>query len=345
MRIERLRALLPESAEPGRAADGGRRESPRTPGRRPTVVAVGNFDGVHRGHQQGLRLAREEARRLEAEFVAVTFDPHPALLLRPDRAPKAITSFPLKAERLAAAGVERLVVLEFGEAIARTSAVDFVDRLLVGRLRAAAVVQGANFRFGRGRAGDLDTLRALGDSRGFRVIEAPSVSWDGEVVSSTRIRRALASGNLELGASLLGAAYEIEGPVVGGSGRGRDLGFPTANVAPEGDVLLPYGVYAADAVFPSAPELESERQRRAVVHNGPRPTFGEDWPSLEAHLLDFAGAVPRLRLRFLTRIRGVRAFAGPEDLCRQLERDTARARGAAEFPESDTRPAEALVHC
>ena len=316
MKIERLRELppAPDGADPGRPAG-------------PAVVAVGNFDGVHRGHRTGLQLAREEARRRGAECVAVTFDPHPARLLRPDRAPRTITSLALKAERLAAAGVERLVVLGFGEAMARTSPADFVSRLLVERLGAVTVVQGANFRFGRGRAGDLETLRALGDRHGFRVIEAPSVSWDGAIVSSTRIRRTLAEGNVEAGAALLGAFYEIAGPVVAGRGRGRGLGFPTANLAPEGDVLVPHGVYAVDAVLTS-PE---DGLFRAVLHYGPRPTFG-DSPSLEVHLLGFSGEALRLRVRFLSRLREVRAFPGPQSLRQQLERDVAQARDLAAFP-------------
>ena len=329
MRIERLRELPP-------APDG---PDPGTPAG-PAVVAVGNFDGVHRGHRMGLQLAREEARGRGAECVAVTFDPHPARLLRPDRAPKTITSFALKAERLADAGVERLVVLEFGEAMARTSPADFVSRLLVNRLGAVTVVQGANFRFGRGRAGDLQTLRALGDRRGFRVIEAPSVSRDGAIVSSTRIRRTLAEGHIERATALLGDFYEIEGVVVSGRGRGRDLGFPTANLVPEGDVLVPHGVYAADAVLMS-PE---EGVRRAVVHYGPRPTF-DDSPSLEAHLTGFSGEVTRLRVRLLSHLREIRAFPGPDALKRQLERDVEQARDPGAWPAPETPvDSEALAH-
>lgn len=314
MKIERLSELPPAPGSSDPEAVAGLRG--------PAVVAVGNFDGVHRGHRAGLDLARREARKQEAECVAVTFDPHPARLLRPDRAPKAITSFPLKAERLAAAGVERLVVVEFGHTMARTSPEDFVRRLLVGHLGAATVVQGGNFGFGRGRAGDIGTLRTLGARYGFRVLEAPSVSWEGEIVSSTRIRGALAAGDLELAGTLLGGFYEVEGAVVTGSGRGHELGFPTANLSPGGDVLVPYGVYAAEAFLKSPPD----RVHRAVVHYGPRPTFRERSPSLEAHLLDHSGDVSRVRLRFLALLRGIREFAGPDALQEQLERDVARAR-------------------
>ena len=329
MRIERLDELPTASRHSREGKGGGAADS--------AVVAVGNFDGVHRGHLAGLDLARQEARRHRAECVAVTFDPHPARLLRPDRAPSTITSFPLKAERLAAAGVERLVVLEFGEAMARMSPADFVNRLLIGRLGAAAVVQGANFRFGRGRTGSLETLRDLGERHGFSVIEAPSVTWEGEIVSSTRIRRALTAGELDLATNLLGWSYEIEGSVVPGRGRGRGLGFPTANISADSDVLLPHGVYAADAV--TAPE---GHLFRAVVHYGPRPTF-DDSASLEVHMMGFSGGVSRLRVRFLSHLREVRGFAGPQALRRQLERDVARARDLVALPAPGALPRAAEV--
>lgn len=333
MRVERLRELPPEPAPPGAGPLAANHNAGCA------VVAVGNFDGVHRGHQMGLQLARDEARKRHAECVAVTFDPHPARLLRPDRAPGTITSFPLKAERLRAAGVERLVVLEFGEAMARTSPDDFVLQLLVGRLGAVTVVQGANFRFGRGRTGDLETLRALGVHRGFSVIEAPSISWEGKIVSSTRIRRALAAGDLDLAAALLGRSYEIEGAVVPGRGRGHGLGFPTANLIADSDLMLPHGVYAADAILTSS----GEQLFRAVVHYGPRPTFADSL-SLEAHLLGFSGEISHLRLRFLSYLRGVQAFVGPAALRKQLERDTARARDLTAFPAGETlRDAEAVL--
>ncbi len=327
MRIERLSAL-PPAGRSGPVASAGS-----------SVVAVGNFDGVHRGHQAGLDLARQEASRHRAACVAVTFDPHPARLLRPEQAPRTITSLALKVERLAAAGVERLVILEFGKEMAQTSPDDFVERLLLGRLGAATVVQGANFRFGRGRTGSLATLRALGERHGFCVIEAPSVTWEGQIVSSTRIRQALAAGDLELATNLLGWAYEIEGPVVSGRGRGRGLGFPTANVVVEGDVLLPHGVYAADAVTAS-----DGRLFRAVVHYGPRPTF-RDSVSLEAHLMGFSGDVTHLRIRFLSQLRAIQTFSGSGSLRRQLEIDVARARDLVALPgaQGSPRGAEAVL--
>ncbi len=312
----------------------------RSPVAGPAVVAVGNFDGVHLGHQQTLRLARREAERRRAEFVAVTFDPHPSRLLYPRRAPRPITPLAIRAERLAAAGVERLVVVEFSEAIARLTPAEFVERLLVERLAAVCLVQGGNFRFGRGRSGDLDTLRRLGARHGFAVIESPAVERDGAVVSSTRIRGLLEVGDLDLATALLGGLYEIEGAVEPGDGRGRSLGFPTANLAGFGDLLLPPGVYAAVGAPAGA-----ATDYRAVVHHGPRPTFAST-DSLEAHLIGFSGEVSRLRLGFLAFLRGIETWSGPGALRRQLERDVARARALPDPwlpPETLSVPPEAVL--
>ncbi len=288
------------------------------------VVTVGNFDGVHRGHRGGLFLAGSEAAARGADLVAVTFDPHPARLLRPGAAPLAIQTLEQKAEQLASAGVDRLLVLEFNEELARISPRAFVERLLVRRLRVRAMVQGRNFRFGHGRSGDLACLRRLGAESGFDVIEAPTEIVAGEVVSSTRIRRAVADRDLELARAMLGRPYQVEGVVVAGRGRGRGLGFPTANLIPAGDVLLPHGVYAADAEILSTP---GPRRYRAVVHHGPRPTF-EDHESLEAHLVGFSGEISALRLTPDRFLRPVRAFPGPDALRRQLARDVSEATGA-----------------
>ena len=339
MRRERLDDLgrLPESA-------------PESPEQSPeqSVVAIGNFDGVHRGHRETLAIARREAARRDAAFAAVTFDPHPARVLRPARAPKAITTLEARARRLAEAGVERLLVLRFHRGLAALPAEDFVERLLVRRLGVRTVVQGQNFRFGRGRAGGLDTLRAVGARHGFRVIESPAVLFEDAPISSSRIREALAEGFPDRAAAMLGRPYGISGSVVPGAGRGRGLGFPTANLVPEADLLLREGVYAADALPDAAPGRETEppaapgddaspdRWRPALVHFGPRPTFA-DGTSLEAHLLDFRGEISSLRLRFRRYLRPVRAFPGAEALRRQLQRDAAAA--AISLPEPASAPA------
>lgn len=307
MRIERLDGL------PGAATSGSTA----------SVVAVGNFDGVHRGHLAALDLARREADRLGCQFAAVTFDPHPARFLRPESAPRAVTTFTSRLERLRAAGVERLVVLEFNAEIAAATPEDFVERFLVGALGARCLVEGENFRFGRGRSGDLDTLRALGRELGFAVVEAPTVHAGGEVISSTRLRRALADADLRLAEELTGRPYEVDARVVPGAGRGRALGFPTANLEGAENLALRPGVYAAEAE-PSGPEAARGTSFPAVVHCGPRPTFS-DAASLEAHLIGFSGPVTSLRLRFRAFLREIRAFDGPASLGRQIERDIARA--------------------
>jgi len=283
------------------------------------VVAVGNFDGVHLGHQRVLALAREEAARRGIAFRVVTFDPHPALLLRPEEAPPGITPLSLKAELLEAVGVETLVVVDFDSRFALLSAEDFVNRLLVSRLGARVIVQGGNFRFGRDRAGDMDQLRRLGEAGGYQVIEADIAGFEGEVISSTRIRDALAAADLEQVRQMLGRPYEVRGRVTPGTGRGRDLGFPTANLIPEGDVLVPDGVYAAEASADEGPPLP------AVVHKGPRPTF-QDSASLESHLIGFSGDPRRVRIRFAAFLRSIRAFADPDALVRQIGQDVAAAR-------------------
>ncbi len=286
------------------------------------MVAVGNFDGVHLGHQRGLALAGEEARRRGLAFRALTFDPHPARLLRPDQAPAAITPLPLKAELLRQAGVETLDIIAFTREFAALTPERFVDRLLAGRLGARVVVQGANFRFGRDRSGDLTRLRRLGAERGIQVLEAADATFEGRIISSTRIRGALVAADLEAARRMLGRPYEIRGRVAPGSGRGRDLGFPTANLEPEGDVLIPDGVYAAEAgIGDAAPG----RAFPAVVHKGRRPTFG-DGATLEAHLIDYAGTVDRLQLRLAAFLREVRAFPNPEALARRIGQDIAAAR-------------------
>ena len=316
MRIERCRNLVPAAG----STDAQRFAGPPASLRAPTVVGVGNFDGVHLGHRRALGMARREAVARDAELVVVTFDPHPARLLRPEQAPGAIMTLERKAERLASLGVRRLVVLEFNPSLAKVSPAEFVGRLLVARLGVVAVVQGRNFRFGRHRSGNLPTLRDLGKRHRFAVIEAPTVTFAGEVVSSTRIRQALADRDLDLARTMLGHPYEFEGQVIPGRGRGRGLGFPTANLLPKGEVLLPVGVYAADAEVLSPAE---PRRFRAVIHHGPRPTFG-DTESLEAHLVGYSGAPDSVRLRPDRFLRPIVAFPTPEALRNQLERDVAQ---------------------
>ena len=323
MKIERLRDLAAPQA----------RASIRS-----AVVAVGNFDGVHLGHQAALDLARREADRLGGDLVVVTFDPHPARHLRPASAPRAAITFATRVEHLREAGADRLVVLEFNDRIAAATPAEFARRLVSDGLGAQCVVEGENFRFGRGRSGGLDTLRVLGRELGFAVLAAPTVRADGEVISSTRLRRALAEGDLAGVEALCGRAYEIHAPVESGVGRGRLLGFPTANLAGADDLALRPGVYAGDAEPDPGPTRQGARFP-AVIHCGPRPTFG-DAASLEAHLIGFSGMMSSIRLRLRAFLRETATFDGPGSLRRQIARDIARARNLYEVsPVSVRRPA------
>ena len=326
MRLERLR-ILPA---PNRAATVRR-----------AVVAVGNFDGVHLGHQAALDLARREADRIGGDLVVVTFDPHPARHLRPADAPRAAATFSTRVEQLRAAGADRLVVLEFNDRIAAATPAEFARRLLADGLGAACLVQGENFRFGRRRSGGLETLRKLGQDLGFAVLAAPTARARGEVISSTRLRRALAAGDLGLVEELCGRAYEIRGAVEPGAGRGRLLGFPTANLAGAADLALRPGVYAAEAE-PDPGRRGPPTRFPAVVHCGPRPTFG-DAASLEAHLIGFSGVISSLCLHLRAFLRETATFDGPQALRRQIARDIARARNLHRlWAVSDDRPAAAL---
>ena len=286
------------------------------------AVSLGNFDGVHLGHA---RLAAEtirEARGLGGAAVVLTFDPHPARILHPDRAPATLVTVAQKAELLAGLGIDRLAVLPFTREVAALDADAFARDVLGACLGAAAVVVGPNFRFGRGRAGDPGVLADLGARLGFEVRIVEPVLHDGGPISSTRIRAALAEGDVSLAESMLGRRFFVDGTVVAGDGRGRTIGFPTANVEPRNETLPAAGVYACLLA------IGSEPPRSAVANLGTRPTFGEGPARLEVHVLDFErdlyGAA--VRVHFAARLRGERRFAGPDELARQIASDAAHAR-------------------
>jgi riboflavin kinase/FMN adenylyltransferase len=289
-------------------------------GARPAVT-LGNFDGVHLGHRKAMELLRERARALGAPAVAVTFEPHPVSVVRPDQAPKRILTPELKEEVLAELGIDYLVIIHFTAEFSRIEPEAFVEQVLVDTLHAAELVLGANFRFGRGRAGDLDALRALGERHGFVVHQIEAASHDGAIISSSRIRRSLAEGDVDEARLMLGRPYFLQGTVIEGDGRGRLMGFPTANVKVDGDVLVGDGVYVTDAL------VEGER-RHGMTHVGRRPTFGLDERMVETHLFDFAREVygVQARLYFHHRIRGTVAFDSAEALKARLEQDEAEAR-------------------
>ncbi|HVQ21770.1 MAG TPA: bifunctional riboflavin kinase/FAD synthetase [Candidatus Saccharimonadia bacterium] len=290
------------------------------------VAAIGVFDGVHRGHRAFIGRLVQEARRSEARSVLVTFQPHPASVLR--GAPPTVLCDPdERTARLAGLGVDHLVVERFDAALAALSAEDFVARLQAGRRLVALVMTGAS-AFGRGRAGNLASMRALGALEGFDVVEVGQHHSQGAVISSSRIRAAVEAGRLAEVARLLGRRYAVTGTVVHGDARGRTLGFPTANLAFEAPVALPPdGIYAVRVSWGGD---ASRPQRRAdgVASLGVRPTFGHGSRILEVFLLDFDEDLygVRLRVEFVRRQRGERRFTSIERLVDQMQRDVARAR-------------------
>ena len=256
------------------------------PDDRGAAVAMGNFDGVHLGHQSVLALAHAAAARLAAPFGAVTFEPHPRSFFAPAAPAFRLMAAEARAHRLEKLGVERLYELPFGAALAGLSPEAFAAEVLVGGLGVRHLVVGGDFRFGKGRAGDTGTLAALGRDLGFGVTVAPLVCDEQGDFSSSAIRAALAEGRPEEAARILGHWHRIEGPVLHGDKRGRDLGFPTANLALDGLHPPRFGVYA---VLVDVLTGAHRGRYRGVASIGVRPTFGENRPALEVYLFDFDG--------------------------------------------------------
>lgn len=286
-----------------------------------SAVAVGNFDGVHRGHQALVAAAVAQARATGGAAVVLTFDPHPVRVLRPQAAPGVLTTLAQKAELVRALGIERLVALEFDARVAALSPEDFAREVLLGALGARHVVVGESFRFGRDRRGDPASLAEIGSRLRFAVEVVPPVLHAGRPISSSRVREALAAGAVREAAELLGRPHAVDGLVVRGDGRGRALGIPTANLA-TGDLLLPApGVYAG--------QLRVGREwHRAVVNVGKRPTFGGTSLVVEAHILDFEADLygSGVRLAFHQRLRGEERFASAEALVARIQDDVRAAR-------------------
>jgi riboflavin kinase/FMN adenylyltransferase len=272
-------------------------------------VAVGSFDGVHLGHREVIR----------GSDSVLTFDPHPSAIVAPQHTPKLLTSLDVKAELVQALGVQELIVIEFDADFAKRSAQEFIDDVLVGALGATYVSVGENFRFGNRAKGDP---QMLAEDERFSTRVAPLLEVDGEIVSSSHIRGLVLAGEVEQATSFLGAPFQIRGEVVHGDERGRELGFPTANLIPDDALVCPgHGVYAclADGL-------------PAAVNIGVRPTFVTGRGELiEAYILDFEGDLygKQLQLDFLSRLRGERRFASAEDLVEQMHRDVERTREIA----------------
>ena len=289
------------------------------------VVALGNFDGVHHGHQALLAHAQEKAGELGAPLLAFTFEPHPRGFFVPDTGPFRLTLAPAKTRLLAEHGVKTVLAQHFDAAFAALPAASFIEDVLVKGLRARHVVCGYDFTFGTRRSGNVEMLRAEGKGRGFEVSVLDPVTHEGEIYSSTRIRESLRHGWAREAASLLGHQWEIEGKVELGDQRGRTIGFPTANVA-LGEHLRPrFGVYAVRALVDGQ---ESQGWRNGVANLGKRPTFGKLQENFEVHLFDFTGDLygKTLRVALFDFIRAEMKFTGLDQLKAQIAADGQRAR-------------------
>lgn len=288
-------------------------------------AAIGNFDGVHRGHQAVLQIARTEAENRGAPLGVVTFEPHPREVFAPDAPPFRLMNAETKAHRLERLGIDRLYELSFDEALSSLTPEAFAQDVLADGLGLSHVVIGADFRFGKGRAGDAGQLRDFGARMGFDVTVAELLATGDERISSTRIREALSAGEPARAAEMLGHLHRIDGPVIHGEKRGRLLGYPTANMSMDGLHLPKFGVYAVTVDVLSGPDAG---RYRGVSSLGVRPMFGENAPNLETYIFDFEGDLydTHLSVGLVSFLRGEARFETLDALIEQMDRDSSQAR-------------------
>lgn len=287
---------------------------------RPVAVAIGNFDGLHLGHQKILQFLVRKAKERGLYSVVLTFSPHPEKVLGQSRI-AMIQTLPQRLAGIKEYGVQAALVAAFDRTFSGLSSQEFVQKIIVSAFQAKEVIVGTNFRFGHDRAGDIKDLQRLGAGSGFIVHPIPAVVHRGRIVSSSLIRCFLAEGKIEKANALLGRAYEIEGKVIKGASRGKALGFPTTNIQTANEIT-PEGVFVTEAkihgrIYPS------------VTNIGTRPTFGENELHLETFLFRFRGSVYRkkIKLCFLKKLRRERKFSNAQDLVKQIQKDIAAAKG------------------
>ena len=288
----------------------------------PSVVTIGNFDGVHCGHRKILELAKRLAQRHGWRTATLTLDPHPLQVVAPERAPRLMTTIEQRREVLESLGVDAMVVLPFTAEFSKQSPEEFVEQVLVLGLRCACVVVGQNFRFGHRHAGDIDTLEELGRRFGFVTEAVGPLRMGGQTVSSSRIRAAVAAGRTDVARRLLGRPFELAGEVVPGRGIGSKSTAPTLNLSPRADLWPANGVYISETR-----ELSAPRRWRSVTNVGVRPTFGDGDRVVETHLLEpLGGSSPAaIGVSFLRRLRDERSFESSEALREQIYRDIAES--------------------
>lgn len=296
-------------------------DDPRPPRWNQPVLALGNFDGLHRGHIKIIERVRRVAVERGGTPLVLTFDPHPPRIVRPDKAPPLLMTLDQKLEALAKAGIHGVAVVTFTHAMSRWEPETFVKTVLVDWLRVAEVWVGADFLFGRDRSGNFSLLRALGGQYGFRAEKIDPVRYKEFVVSSTRIRRLVTEGRVDEAGALLGRHFSIDGTVTRGAGRGRELGVPTANIETRNELIPPHGVYATTAMV-NGVVLPS------VTNIGSRPTFEDSTKTvIETHILNFNEDVygKPLQLGFVQRMRDERRFPDVDALKAQIDADVRRA--------------------
>jgi riboflavin kinase/FMN adenylyltransferase len=288
------------------------------------AVAIGNFDGVHRGHVAIVKRLLERAEAVGGRAIVFTFDPHPVQLLRPDQCPPPLTWTERKAELLAAQGVDWIIAYPTDEALLQLSAADFFQKIVRDALAARALVEGPNFFFGHNREGNVRRLAELSASAGITLDVVPPVEIDGQIVSSSRVRELIRTGQVDQALKLLSAPYRIRGMVTHGAGRGAKIGFPTANLSAIDTLLPAIGVYAGRAIVGNS-------TYPAAINLGPSPTFGDAMIRVEVHLIGLAEPLygQPLEVDFLARLRDIRPFDSPAALVEQLRQDIKRAKSIA----------------
>lgn len=285
------------------------------------VLALGNFDGVHLGHQEILKKVMERAMEIDGLSAAFTFDPHPIKVLAPEKYLPLITPTEKKIKLMEELGLSAVICAEFNLDFANLHPRSFVKDILIDGIGAKEVVVGFNYAFGKGREGGLDFLRGMAEDYGFKLHVVEPVKIGGVVVSSSKVREAIWAGNARLAATLLGRPYGMEGVVVTGRNRGKKLGFPTANIETKGELFPKSGVYAAIIIL-------NGKQYKAVANVGKHPTFPEDPFSVEAHIFDFDSDIygKEVEILFIGRIRDDMAFQTPEALSEQIRLDALKAK-------------------
>lgn len=284
-------------------------------------ATIGNFDGVHRGHQAMLNVLTSRARAENVPAIAVTFDPHPIALLKPDATPPALTTIEHRAELLHRFGVDVTLVLRTDRSLLALTAEEFFETVVRSQLKARGLVEGPNFFFGRNRSGNITVLRTLCGNHGLSFDVAPPATVDEQLVSSSVIRSLLETGEMANAVRLLGHHYRMTGRVGTGAQRGRTIGFPTANLVDVSTLIPANGVYAGTVTIHGV-------RHAAAINIGPNPTFGEAAQKIEVHLLDFSGDLygQTLDVDFIERVRDVHRFSGAEELKAQLVQDISRVR-------------------